>query len=228
MSLPAECCLAVVGESGSGKTTLARTAVGLHTGFTGKILFNGEELPPGMRRRSKEQLRRIQYIFQNPYTSLNPRKTVGQIVAEPLQRLLRVPRAEHAERVVSVLEDVALGHRYLSRYPDQLSGGERQRVAIARALVAEPGLLVCDEITSALDVSVQAVVVELLRAAAARRRLAMLFITHNLALVRNVAQFAVVLRRGEIVEAGPAEQVLAAPASRYTAQLMADAPRLRA
>jgi peptide/nickel transport system ATP-binding protein len=228
LDVPPQGCVAVVGESGSGKTTLARCVVGLHRDWTGEMTFQGARLAPGARHRPLPVLQQIQYVFQNPYTSLNPRKTVGQIVAEPLQRLLRVPRAEHAERVVSVLEDVALGHRYLSRYPDQLSGGERQRVAIARALVAEPGLLVCDEITSALDVSVQAVVVELLRAAAARRRLAMLFITHNLALVRNVAQFAVVLRRGEIVEAGPAEQVLAAPASRYTAQLMADAPRLRA
>ncbi len=227
LDVPPRGCVAVVGESGSGKTTLARCIVGLHRDWTGEITLHGARLARGARHRPVPVLRQIQCVFQNPYTSLNPRKTVGQIVAEPLQRLLGVPRGEHTERVISALEDVALGRRYLSRYPDQLSGGERQRVAIARALVAEPGLLVCDEITSALDVSVQAVVIELLRAAAARRHLAMLFITHNLALVRNVAQFAVVLRHGQIVEAGPAEQVLADPGSSYTAQLMADVPRLR-
>ncbi len=227
LDVPAQSCVAVVGESGSGKTTLARCIVGLHRDWTGEITLQGAPLAPDARRRPVPVLRQIQCVFQNPYTSLNPRKTVGQIVAEPLQRLLRVPRDEHTGRVISVLEDVALGRRYLTRYPDQLSGGERQRVAIARALVAEPALLVCDEVTSALDVSVQAVVVELLRAAAARRHLAMLFITHNLALVRNVAQLAVVLRHGEIVESGPAEQVLARPGTDYTAQLMADVPRLR-
>jgi len=227
LDVPPRGCVAVVGESGSGKTTLARCIVGLHRSWTGEMTLQGAPLAPSARHRPVPVLRQIQCVFQNPYTSLNPRKTVGQIVAEPLQRLLGVSRGEHTERVISVLEDVALSRRYLHRYPDQLSGGERQRVAIARALAAEPALLVCDEVTSALDVSVQAVVIELLRATAARRHLAMLFITHNLALVRNVAQFAVVLRHGQIVEAGPAEQVLAGTGSSYTAQLMADVPRLR-
>ena len=147
-------------------------------------------------------------------------------MAEPVQRFLGLPRGEQADRVAQVLHDVALGGSFLARYPDQLSGGERQRVAIARALAAEPDVLICDEVTSALDVSVQAVIVELLRAAAAQRQLAMIFITHNLALVRSVAQTAVVLRHGQLVEAGPAEQILAQPGSGYTAQLLADAPRL--
>ncbi len=226
LDVPAQGCVAVVGESGSGKTTLARCITGLHRGWTGQAELHGEPLARAARQRPKQALRQVQYVFQNPYTSLHPRKTVGQLVAEPLQRFFRLSRPEQAERVHRVLDDVSLGGRFLSRYPGELSGGERQRVAIARALVVEPDVLVCDEVTSALDVSVQAVIVDLLRAAAARHGLAMVFITHNLALVPSVAQFAVVLRCGELVEAGTVEQVLSRPRSDYTARLIADAPRL--
>jgi peptide/nickel transport system ATP-binding protein len=226
LDVPPESCVAVVGESGSGKTTLARCIVGLHSNWTGEITFDGARLIPGVRGRPKEVLRRVQYIFQNPYTSLNPRKTVGQIVAQPLEQLLGMPYRQRSERAARVLEDVSLGGDFAGRYPDQLSGGERQRVAIARALVVEPDLLVCDEVTSALDVSVQAVIVEELRRLQRDRHLAMIFITHNLALVRSVAQTAVVLRDGAIVESGPVERILEHPADPYTIRLMADVPKL--
>jgi len=226
LDVPPDWCVALVGESGSGKTTLARCIVGLHGNWTGDITFQGARLSPRLRDRPREAVRRIQYIFQNPYTSLNPRKTIGQIVAQPLEELLGLPFRERSERAARALEDVSLGRDFLSRYPDQLSGGERQRVAIARALVVEPDLLICDEVTSALDVSVQAVIVEELRRLQRERHLAMLFITHNLALVRSIAQHAVVLRDGAVVESGPVEQVLEHPTDAYTARLMADVPRL--
>jgi peptide/nickel transport system ATP-binding protein len=226
LDVPQEWCVALVGESGSGKTTLARCIVGLHGNWTGEITFQGARLPPRLRDRPRDAVRRIQYIFQNPYTSLNPRKTIGQIVAQPLEELLGLPFRERSERAARALEDVSLGADFLSRYPDQLSGGERQRAAIARALVVEPDLLICDEVTSALDVSVQAVIVEELRRLQRERHLAMLFITHNLALVRSIAQYAVVLRDGNVVESGPVEQVLEHPTDAYTARLMADVPRL--
>jgi peptide/nickel transport system ATP-binding protein len=226
LDVPAESCVAVVGESGSGKTTLARCIVGLHGNWTGDITFEGAPLPAAARDRPQQVLRRVQYVFQNPYTSLNPRKTVGQIVAQPLEQFLRLGHQERSERAARALTDVSLGADFLSRYPDQLSGGERQRVAIARALVVQPDLLICDEVTSALDVSVQAVIVELLRALVAERRIAMIFITHNLALMRSIAQSVVVLRDGAVVESGPVEQVLEHPADPYTIRLMEDVPKL--
>jgi peptide/nickel transport system ATP-binding protein len=221
-----ESCLAVVGESGSGKTTLARCIVGLHENWSGDMTFGGGALVQGARKRPKELLKRVQYIFQNPYTSLNPRKTVGQIVSQPLEHFFDLQLTERSRRVQRVLEDVSLGPDFFNRYPDQLSGGERQRVAIARALVVEPELLVCDEVTSALDVSVQAIIVELLRRLQSEHQLAMVFITHNLALVRSIAQDAVVLREGRVVETGSVDEVLEHPKQEYTIRLMEDVPKL--
>jgi peptide/nickel transport system ATP-binding protein len=227
LEVPPRACVAVVGESGSGKTTLARCVAGLHTNWTGEISFQGTPLAHGARQRDKDVLRRVQYIFQNPYTSLNPRKTVGQIIDQQLEQLTRLSRRDRSARAADVLGDVSLAADVLSSYPDQLSGGERQRVAIARALAVEPELLICDEVTSALDVSVQAVIVELLRQIQAERHLALVFITHNLALVRSIAQSAVVLRQGTVAESGLVEQVLEHPADPYTQRLMRDVPKLR-
>jgi peptide/nickel transport system ATP-binding protein len=226
LEVPPRSCVAVVGESGSGKTTLARCVSGLHSNWTGEITFQGAALARGARQRSKDVLQRVQYIFQNPYTSLNPRKTVGQIIDQQLSQFADLPFTERARRVAEVLEDVSLSQDFVPRYPDQLSGGERQRVAIARALVVQPDLLICDEVTSSLDVSVQAIIVELLRRIQQERQLAMIFITHNLALVRSIAQSAVVLSAGEVAESGPVEQILERPAHPYTIRLMEDVPKL--
>jgi peptide/nickel transport system ATP-binding protein len=217
-------CLAVVGESGAGKTTLARCMVGLHSHWRGEMSFRGEPLSSDRRHRGREQIRKMQYVFQNPYTSLNPRRTIGQLVEQPLRELYDYPGRERRERAVAALEDAALNAQYVNRYPDQLSGGERQRVAIARALVVEPELLVCDEVTSALDVSVQAAIVELLHRLQVMRGLTLVLITHNLALVRSIADDVVILRDGRVVEHG--DSVLDRPQSEYAVQLLADVPTL--
>lgn len=224
----AQSCLAVVGESGSGKTTLARCIVGMHTAWQGDISLGGQPLQRGARARSPEARRALQYVFQNPYTSLNPRKTVAQLIEQPLEYFLDLSRSESHDRVVKVVDDVALSASFLRRYPDQLSGGERQRVAIARALVVEPDLLVCDEVTSALDVSVQAVVIELLRELQVRRKLTLLFVTHNLSLVRTIADYVVVMSQGQLVEAGPTDEVLDHPKHEYTMRLVEDIPKIGA
>ncbi|HEY2239093.1 MAG TPA: ABC transporter ATP-binding protein [Streptosporangiaceae bacterium] len=224
--VPPRACVAVVGESGSGKTTLARCVAGLHRSWTGEIAFQGAPLPHGARQRDQDQLRRVQYIFQNPYTSLNPRKTIGQIIDQQLRQFGDLSRRGRPDRVAEVLKDVSLSPDLMSSYPDQLSGGERQRVAIARALAVQPDLLICDEVTSSLDVSVQAIIIELLRRIQAERHLAMIFITHNLALVRSIAQSVVVLHEGTVAEAGLVGQVLEHPATRYTQRLVEDVPKL--
>jgi peptide/nickel transport system ATP-binding protein len=168
----------------------------------------------------------IQYVFQNPYGSLNPRRTIGHIIRQPLEIFGRLKGAEADRKVAEMLDRVSLTAGYADRFPDQLSGGERQRVAIARALVCEPSVLVCDEVTSALDVSVQAAIVELLASLQRDLGLSMLFVTHNLPLVRSIAQRVAVMSEGRIVELGSVEQILESPTNPYTKSLLADTPSL--
>ncbi|MEO9177098.1 MAG: ATP-binding cassette domain-containing protein, partial [Gaiellales bacterium] len=193
----------------------------------GEIVFDGSTLPASPRRRSQDTRRRIQYVFQNPYGSLNPRRTIEQTIARPLA-LLDVSGKLATARVHEMLERVSLSAGHGQRFPDELSGGERQRVAIARALICEPELVICDEVTSALDVSVQAAIVNLLVSLQRELGLSLLFVTHNLPLVRSVAQHVAVMRQGEIVELGTAEQVLLEPSNDYTRRLLADSPQIEA
>jgi peptide/nickel transport system ATP-binding protein len=220
-------CLALVGESGSGKTTLARCISGLHPfKIEGDIELFGKPLARDARARSRADRQAIQYIFQSPYSSLNPRKTIRQIIAEPLRVFFSLSRDETEDRLVKVLEEVALDASLLHRYPDQLSGGERQRIAIARALAAEPTVLVCDEVTSWLDVSVQAAIIELLAQLQREIGVSMLFVTHNLALIRSISQEVAVMSEGKIVEFGPVDAVLEDPQAEYTRKLLADTPTI--
>jgi peptide/nickel transport system ATP-binding protein len=220
-------CLALVGESGSGKTTLARSIAGLHGERTGIVELRGRPLEPIARHRPREARRDLQYIFQNPYGSLNPRRTIGQIVAQPLE-VFGMGGKEADQRVAEMLQRVALTAQYAERYPDQLSGGERQRVAIARALVSQPAVLICDEVTSALDVSVQAAIVELLGELQQELGLAMVFVTHNLPLVRSIAHRVAVMSGGRIVELAHVDEVLLSPSDEYTKRLLEDTPALGA
>jgi peptide/nickel transport system ATP-binding protein len=219
-------CLAIVGESGSGKTTLARCVSGLHSGgATGVLLFENREIPFPAGARTSDERRRIQYVFQSPFGALNPRHTLGRSISLPLE-LAGAGHDERQRRVRELLDRVALGPGYESRYPAQLSGGERQRVAIARALAADPAILVCDEITSALDVSIQASILDLLGELRRDLGLTMVFITHHLALVRAVADRALVMQHGRIVEEGSAIHLLDSPEHPYTQELIRNTPAM--
>jgi peptide/nickel transport system ATP-binding protein len=224
-SLSERRCLSLVGESGSGKTTLARCIAGLHPHkIVGDIDFMGKPLARDARGRPRATRQAIQYIFQSPYSSLNPRKTIAQILSQPLKVFFDLSHDEMEDRMVKALEQVALDSSLLSRYPDQLSGGERQRLAIARSLAAEPTVLICDEVTSWLDVSVQAAIIELLAALQRDMGLSMLFVTHNLALVRSISQEVAVMNDGRIVEHGLVDAVLEDPQADYTKKLLSDTP----
>lgn len=217
---------ALVGESGSGKSTIARAVAGLLSPAAGSIQFDDKTLLGNVGVRAREQLRQIQLVLQNPDASLNPRQRVQTIVGRPLEHFFGLRRTALRERVEQFLHDVRLDKTYLDRYPDQLSGGERQRVAIARALAADPKLMLCDEILSALDVSVQSSILELMRALQNEHQIAYLFISHDLVVVRSLAHRVGVLYRGEMCEIGLVEEVYSPPYHPYTHMLLSAVPEI--
>lgn len=214
----------LVGESGSGKTTVGRVILGLTEATSGDVWFEGENITHASRERRRTLGRDIQVVFQDPYGSLNPARTVGDTLAEPLMNDKSLSPQDIAHRVAEVLQQVGMPADTASRYPGMFSGGQRQRIAIARAVIAKPRLIVCDEPVSALDLSVQAQVLNLLKSLQQSMGLAMLFISHDLTVVRHVSHRTVVLYRGDIVEQGEAGQVHDHPEHPYTRALLAAAP----
>jgi peptide/nickel transport system ATP-binding protein len=215
--------LGLVGESGSGKTTIGRAILGLQPVTSGRILFEGRDitrLGASQRRALQGDLRAV---FQDPFSSLDPRRPIGEAITEPL-RVAGVPREERDRRAQEVLDAVGLAPGSETRYPRQFSGGQRQRIAIARALVTDPRLVVCDEAVSALDLSTQAQVLNLLADLRAGKDLGYLFIAHDMAVVEFLAQRVVVLNRGRVVEEGPTLEVMRNPREHYTRVLMAASP----
>jgi peptide/nickel transport system ATP-binding protein len=218
--------LALVGESGSGKTTTGRCALRLIEPTAGEISFRGGDLLRLSRRDLRRIRRHMQIVFQDPYSSLNPRMRVERIIAEPLVIHHVGTRAERTARVRELLELVGLDPAHAARWPDELSGGQRQRVGIARALALHPSLIVADEPVSALDVSVQAQVIDLLVALQRRLGLTYLFIAHDLRLVRKIADRVAVMYRGRLVELAPAAKLFSEPAHPYTRSLLSSMPTL--
>jgi peptide/nickel transport system ATP-binding protein len=218
--------LGVVGESGSGKSTIARAIVGLVHPEAGTITVDGQPLDPVLGRRKPEQQRKLQMVFQDPFLSLNPAFTVARTLAEPLRQHRICPEREIPARIAELIAKVELPANLLERRTTQLSGGQRQRVGIARALALEPEILIADEVTSALDVTIQAQVLGLFERLRRELSLTLILISHDLAVVRYLCEQVAVMRNGHLVEYGPTERVLDAPQQQYTRDLLAAIPRL--
>lgn len=217
----------LVGESGSGKTTVGRTLLKLVPATGGEVKFDGRSLLPMSEAEFRPLRREIQMVFQDPYGSLNPRLTVLSIIGEALEiHFPALTAADRRERVAALLRRVGLQPEHLHRYPHEFSGGQRQRIGIARALAVEPRFLVCDEPVSALDVSVQAQIVNLLMDLQQELGLTYLFIAHDLAVVEHVSDHVLVMHRGKIVESAPADRIYADPQHEYTRRLLAAVPTL--
>jgi peptide/nickel transport system ATP-binding protein len=218
--------VAVVGESGSGKSTLARVITGLLSPLQGSVVFRGSQLSQMLQTRSKDQLRSIQMIYQMPDVALNPRQRISEVIGRPLEFYLGLQGEEKRERIGQLLQQIELPLDYVDRYPGQLSGGEKQRVCIARALAAEPDLIICDEVTSALDQLVAEGILELLQNLQNDLGVSYLFITHDLATVRAIADHIVVMYQGQIIEQGLKEQILTPPHAQYTELLLSSVPEM--
>ena len=218
--------VAVVGESGSGKSTLARVITGLLPPIQGRVSFAGHQLSASLSKRNKDELQRIQMIYQMPDVALNPRQRVSEVIGRPLQFYLELKGQALRSRIGELLEQIELPTEYMERFPEQLSGGEKQRVCIARALAAEPDLIICDEVTSALDQLVAEDILKLLEQLQSDLAVSYLFITHDLATVKAIADHVVVMYQGMIVEKGPKADILSPPHAPYTELLLSSVPEM--
>ncbi|WEZ83032.1 ABC transporter ATP-binding protein [Rhizobium sp. 32-5/1] len=226
LHLPKGQTLAIVGESGSGKSTLARVITGLLPPSEGTISFEGKELPKALKSRSKDELRRVQMIYQMADTAMNPRQTVRDIIGRPISFYFGLHGAQKTERVKDLLDQIEMGAGFLDRYPAELSGGQKQRVAIARALAAKPELILCDEPTSALDPLVAEGILNLLLKLQEETAVSYVFITHDIAIVRAIADSVAVMHRGRLVRFGPKSKVLSPPFDDYTDLLLKSVPEM--
>ena len=226
IEVPKGSTVAVVGESGSGKSTAARVITGLLPQISGIVRFDGEDLPPALSNRSKDQKRRIQMIYQMADTAMNPRQTVREIIGRPLEFYLGMRGSEQTKRIVELLEMIELDVSFTERLPGELSGGQKQRICIARALAAEPDFIICDEVTSALDQIVQEGILKLLLRLQEELRLTYLFITHDISTVKAIADQVVVMNQGEVVEQGLKTEVFSPPHPDYTELLLSSVPEM--
>ena len=219
--------VAVVGESGSGKSTLARVITGLLPPMEGHVAYNGEVMPRALAGRNRDQLRRMQMIYQMPDTALNPRQRVREIIGRPLEFYLGLAGDKKADRLNELMSMIELEPKeFINRYPGELSGGQKQRVCIARALAAEPELIICDEVTSALDQLVAEEILKLLQRLQDDLKVSYMFITHDLATVKAIADEVVVMLRGEVVEQGPKDEIFTPPHHEYTDLLLSSVPEM--
>ncbi len=219
--------VAVVGESGSGKSTLARAITGLLPPTQGTVVFDGKPLPPALKSRSKDLLRRVQMIYQMPDTALNPRRRVRDIIGRPVKHFLGLGGAALDRRIAELLAMTELDEQFMERLPSELSGGQKQRVCIARALAAEPELIICDEVTSALDQIVAEEILKLLLRLQKELKVSYLYITHDLATVKAIADEIVVMYRGRVVQSGMKSRVLSPPHHEYTDLLLSSVPEMK-